>query len=187
MHPVKTFYGVIVNRVRPIRPAPGEPQSFRLFSPLTITAYGGGPESIEPETLSGQAAVSIQEDIRRQIARSMEGYGGSGLAETLSSRILTRKVRSMKPDVEEHEGKLWGVLEVETVAGLTEREKSALTEEWRIMAGDGWGGQLLCMPVRTGGREVHIGFWDTENGSGLFIRPEEELLESTGHFGMEMQ
>lgn len=187
MHPVKTFYGVIVNRVRPIRPAPGEPQSFRLFSPLTITAYGGGPESIEPETLSGQAAVSIQEDIRRQIARSMEGYGGSGLAETLSSRILTRKVRSMKPDVEEHEGKLWGVLEVETVVGLTEREKSALTEEWRIMAGDGWGGQLLCMPVRTGGREVHIGFWDTENGSGLFIRPEEEFLESTGHFGMEMQ
>lgn len=187
MRPVKTFYGVIVNKERPIRPAPGGPQRFRLFSPLTVTAYGGGPESIEPETLSGQAAASIQEDIRRQIARSMEGYGGSGLAETLSSRILARKVRSMQPDVEEHEGRLWGVLEVETAAGLTEREKAALTEEWRIMAGDGWGRQLLCMPVRTGGREVHIGFWDTENGSGLSIRPEEELIGDAGHSGMKMQ
>lgn len=187
MRPVKTFYGVVTNRVRPIQPAPGEAQSFRLFSPLTITSYGGGPEAIEPEILSGQEAISMQEDIRKQIARSLKGYDGSGLAEALSNRILARKVRSMRPDVEEHEGGLWGVLEVETVAGLTEREKAALTEEWRTMADEGWGEQLLCMPIHAGGREIHIGFWDTENGSGLFIRPEEEFLGDTGHFEMKLQ
>ena len=93
----------------------------------------------------------------------------------------------MRPDVEEYEGGLWGVLEVDTVAGLTEREKAALTEEWRVMAGEGWGEQLSCTPIRAGGREVHIGFWDTENGSGLFIRPEEELLGDTGRFEMKLQ
>lgn len=186
VRPVKTSYGIIANRTRPIRAAPGGRQSFRLFSPLTITAYGGGPGSIEPEAITGQAAVSIQEDIRKQIARSMEGYGSRGLAETLSSRILARKVCSMRPGVEEHDGNLWGVLEVEAAAGLTEREKSALMEEWRVMASEGWGVQLLCMPARAGGREVHVGFWDTENGSGLFIRPEEEFLGGTGHSGMKM-
>lgn len=184
--PVKTFYGVVINRVRPIQPAPRVAQSFRLFNPLTITSYGG-PGSIEPEILSGQEAVSMQEDIRKRIVRSLKGYGDSGLAESLSNCILARKIRSMRPDVEEYEGELWGVLEVDTVAGLTEREKAALTEEWRVMAGEGWGEQLSCMPIRAGGREVHIGFWDTENGSGLFIRPGEELLGDTGRFEMKLQ
>ena len=32
-----------------------------------------------------------------------------------------------------------------------------------------------CMPVRRGAREVYVGFWDMERGSGLFISTEEEL------------
>ncbi|MCM1412590.1 MAG: antirestriction protein ArdA, partial [Lachnospiraceae bacterium] len=39
MHPVKTLYGVVANRHRPIQTAPEQPQTFRLFSPLTITSY----------------------------------------------------------------------------------------------------------------------------------------------------
>lgn len=186
-HPVETFYGIVVNKKHTIGTVPGKPQNFRLFSPLTITSYGGSPESIGPEILSGQEALLVQEDIQRQIARSLEGYGDSGLAESLSNRILARKIRSMRPGVEEREGGLWGVLEVDTITGLIEREMAALAEEWRIIAGEGWGEQLRYMPVRIGGREVHIGFWDVENGRGLFIKPEGEFQENTGDFEMKLQ
>lgn len=128
----------------------------------------------------------MQADIRGHIARSMQGYGEGGLAKLLSNRILARKVRCMWPDVEEKGGELWGVLKVDTAA-LTDREKAALTEEWRVIAGEGWGQQLMCMPIRQGEREVYVGFWDTERRSGLFIMPEEEFLKSTGHHGMELQ
>ena len=184
--PVQTFYGVVVNKARPIRTAMGGTGSFRLFSPLTISAYGGR-EPVQPLTLSGQEALPMQADIRSHIARSLQGYGDSGLAELLSNRILARKVRCMWPDVEEKGGELWGVLKVDTVAALTDREKAALAEEWRVIAGEGWGQQLMYMPVRQGTREVYIGFWDTERGSGLSIMPEEEFLKSTGHHGMELQ
>lgn len=183
--PAQTFYGVVINWAHPIRPPRYSAGSFRLFSPLTISAYGGG-ESDQPLILSGQEAVSMQADIRGHIARSMQGYGEGGLAKLLSNRILARKVRCMWPDVEEKGGELWGVLKVDTAA-LTDREKAALTEEWRVIAGEGWGQQLMCMPIRQGEREVYIGFWDTERGSGLFIMPEEEFLKSTGHHGMELQ
>ena len=184
--PVQTLYGVVVNKAHPIRTAMGGTGSFRLFSPLTISAYGGR-EPVQPLNLSGQEALPMQADIRSHIARSLQGYGDSGLAELLSNRILARKVRCMWPDVEEKGGELWGVLKVDTVAALTDREKAALAEEWRVIAGEGWGQQLMYMPVRQGAREVYIGFWDTERGSGLSIMPEEEFLKSTGHHGMELQ
>lgn len=183
--PVQTLYGVVVNKAHPIRTAMGGAGSFRLFSPLTISAYGGR-EPVQPLILSGQEALHMQADIRSHIARSLQGYGDSGLAELLSNRILARKVRCMWPDVEEKGGELWGVLKVDTAA-LTDREKAALAEEWRVIAGEGWGQQLMYMPVRQGAREVYIGFWDTERGSGLSIMPEEEFLKSTGHHGMELQ
>lgn len=184
--PVQTLYGVIVNRVRPIQPPAGGAGSFRLFSPLTISVYGG-PEPLQPVIASGQEAVSMQADIRKHIALSLKGYGDSGLAELLSNRMLARKVRCMRPDVEEKYGELWGVLQVDTEAALTDREKAALEEEWRKIAGEGWGMQLMCMPVRRGAREVYVGFWDTERGSGLFISAEEEFLRNTGRHGIKLQ
>ena len=184
--PVQTCYGVVINRAHPIRPPRYSTGSIRLFSPLTISAYGGR-EPVQPLILSGQEAVFMQADIRGHIARSMQGYGEGGLAELLSNRILARKVRCMWPDVEEKGGELWGVLKVDTVAALTDREKAALAEEWRVIAGEGWGLQLMYGPICRGEREMHVGFWDTERGSGLFILPEEEFLKSIGHHGMELQ
>ena len=184
--PVQTLYGVVINRAHPIRPPRYSAGSFRLFSPLTVSAYGGR-ESDQPLILSGQEAASMQADIRGHIARSMQGYGEGGLAELLSNRILARKVRCMWPDVEEKGGELWGVLKVDTAAALTDREKAALTEEWRVIAGEGWGLQLMYRPICRGEREMHVGFWDTERGIGLSIMPEEEFLKSTGHHGMELQ
>lgn len=75
----------------------------------------------------------------------------------------------MWPDAEEKGGELWGVLKVDTAAALTDREKAALTEEWRMIAGEGWGLQPMYRPICRGEREMHVGFWDTERGSGLFI------------------
>lgn len=184
--PVQTLYGVVINRAHPIRPPRYSAGSFRLFSPLTVSAYGGR-EPVQPLILSGQEAASLQAAIRGHIARSMQGYGEGGLAELLSNRILARKVRCMWPDAEEKGGELWGVLKVDTAAALTDREKAALTEEWRMIAGEGWGLQLMYRPICRGEREMHVGFWDTERGSGLFIMPEEEFLKSTGHHGMELQ
>lgn len=173
--PRETFYGVVVNMKHPFSPLRLQEEELLFYSPLTLTTYSNYLEPFTPKIISGEGAIQLKEHIEKRIAREMEKETERGLAENLYHQLLNRKIISMFPGVEEYEGELWGVLKVKTARALTERETAALIEEWREIAQMGWGEQLLCHPMKVGGKEIHIGFWDVDNEKNLFIKTEEEF------------
>lgn len=181
---VETFYGIIVNRECPICLDHGEKQNFKLYAPLTLTTFSGLP--MHPEFYQ-ERLPAFETTVKKEITRSMQEYGKSGLAENLSNRILSGKIVSMFPDVEEHQGRLWRVVKVCTAGKLTEREMAGLKEEWKEIAGCGWGDQFSCRTLKHSSGGFHAGFWDTERGENLCLLTEEEFGKEVGEFELTMQ
>lgn len=180
----ETFYGVVKNREHPISHGPGKGRDFKLYSPLAWSGYTGMPWL--PELFTRARRETFQQEIREKIARDMREYGKGGLAETLSNQLLARKVSSMVPDVEEHQGKLWGVLKVSTAMELTDREMEGLKEEWKTIAAYGWGEQFACHALEGDHVRFYVDFWDTERGTDLFLLSEEEFGREVGGFEIRM-
>lgn len=169
----ETFYGVVINREKPICPDRGKGQEMKLYSPLTLTTYAGYP--FFPALLHGEKVPAYQAAIRKEIARSMREYGTGGLAETLWNQLLARKISAIVPDVEEHHGRLWGVARVSTAGKLTNRELAGLKEEWKEIAAHGWGDLFASRTLKVGNIRFHAGFWDMERGENLSLMTEEEF------------
>ncbi len=169
----ETFYGVVINREKPICPDHGEGPEMKLYSPLTLTTYAGYP--FFPALLHGEKVPAYQAAIRKEIARSMREYGTGGLAETLWNQLLARKISAIVPDVEEHHGRLWGVARVSTAGKLTDHELAGLKAEWKEIAAHGWGELFASRTLEEGHIRFHAGFWDTERGENLCLLTEEEL------------
>lgn len=180
----ETFYGVVINREKPICLDHGEGQEMKLYSPLTLTTYAGYP--FFPALLHGEKVPAYQAAIRKEIARSMREYGTGGLAETLWNQLLARKISTIVPDVEEHHGRLWGVARVSTAGKLTDRELAGLKEEWKEIAAHGWGVLFASRILEAGHIRFYAGFWDTERGENLCLLTEEELGKEVGGFEIRM-
>ncbi len=106
----ETFYGVVVNREHPICLDHGERQELKLYSPLTLNTCAGYPLFLA--LLHGERVPEFQTVIRKEIVQSMREYGAGGLAENLYNQLLSGKIFAIVPDVEEHQGQLWGVAQV---------------------------------------------------------------------------
>lgn len=172
-----TSFGVVERYDRPIRQLPEELTTLRLFSPLypqvfTRDEYGG--LNWEPEEMSAQELCDYQEEILRAIAdRRLDSEGDRGLAVYLHNALLGRKVYSMNPTVEEWDGRLWGVLEVQTRGKLSEGELRELTEEWSGQCSDGWGEGFEQREIKIDQGELNVSFW--HSGGDFVIQPEAEL------------
>ena len=181
---VETFYGVVVNREHPICLDHGERQELKLYSPLTLTTFAGYP--LFPALLHGEKMPAFQTVIRKEIAKSMREYGAGGLAETLYNQLLSGKISSIVPDVEEHQGQLWGVAQICTKGELTEQELSGLKKEWKEIAAHGWGDLFAGRTLNAGNIRFHARFWDTERGENLSLMTEEEFGREVGGFEIRM-
>lgn len=172
-----TSFGVVERYDRPIRQLPEELTTLRLFSPLypqvfTRDEYGG--LNWEPEEMSAQELCDYREEILRAIAdRHLDSEGDRGLAVYLHNALLGRKVYSMNPTVEEWDGRLWGVLEVQTHGVLSEGELRELTEEWSGQCSDGWGEGFEQREIKIDQGELNVSFW--HSGGDFVIQPEAEL------------
>lgn len=173
--PVGTSYGTLICKGHPIQEQSSSVQAFRLYNSLAVTAYWNESESFVPELLNGEELLSYENMIREKIQASLKSCPEKGLAEYLFSELLKKRVASMTPDVEAYAGRLWGVLTVRTYGELNDRELTAVMEEWKAMADNGWGEELFYRPIRTEKGEIYIGFWDTDNNDNLFIKTEEEF------------
>lgn len=172
-----TSFGIVERYDRPIRQLPEELTTLRLFSPLypqvfTRDEYGG--LNWEPEEMSAQELCDYREEILRAIAdRRLDSEGDRGLAVYLHNALLGRKVYSMNPTVEEWDGRLWGVLEVQTRGELSEGELRELTEEWSGQCSDGWGEGFEQQDIKIDQGELNVSFW--HSGGDFIIQPEAEL------------
>lgn len=175
---------MVVNREHPICLDHGERQELKLYSPLTLTTFAGYP--LFPALLHGEKVPAFQTVIRKEIAKSMREYGAGSLAETLYNQLLSGKIASIVPDVEEHQGQLWGVAQISTRGALTERELAGLKEEWKEIAAHGWGDLFASRILEAGHIRFHAGFWDMERGENLSLMTEEEFGREVGGFEIRM-
>lgn len=172
-----TSFGIVERYDRPIRQLPEELTTLRLFSPLypqVFTRDEYGDLNWEPEEMSAQELCDYREEILRAIAdRRLDSEGDRGLAVYLHNALLGRKVYSMNPTVEEWDGRLWGVLEVQTRGELSEGELRELTEEWSGQCSDGWGEGFEQREIKIDQGELNVSFW--HSGWDFVIQPEAEL------------
>lgn len=172
-----TSFGIVERYDRPIRQLPEELTTLRLFSPLypqVFTRDEYGDLNWEPEEMSAQELCDYREEILRAIAdRHLDSEGDRGLAVYLHNALLGRKVYSMNPTVEEWDGRLWGVLEVQTRGELSEGELRELTEEWSGQCSDGWGEGFEQREIKIDQGELNVSFW--HSGGDFVIQPEAEL------------
>ncbi|MFA9381558.1 MAG: hypothetical protein ACERKO_10920 [Acetanaerobacterium sp.] len=163
--------------------------TLRLFSPLFPKAYQRneyGDYDNEPEGITSSEVCNYEDEILAAIRRErLPDEGKHGLAIYLDNELLKNKVYSMNPTVERWDGKLWGVLEVQTYGELTDPELDALKSEWCGQESDGWGEGFEQRPIKTPEGELYISFWDS--GNDFFIKTEEKLKNQQSQgFGMQM-
>lgn len=92
---------------------------------------------------------------------------------------------SINPSVEEWNGELWGVTEVQTHGLLYPSELAEFTEWLSSQFSDGWGEGLEQREIKVEDGELYLSFWDSSDR--FFIKPEDELKGSQSFgFGMTM-
>ncbi|MFQ9704443.1 MAG: hypothetical protein ACLR0U_25355 [Enterocloster clostridioformis] len=94
----------------------------------------------EPTYMGTDELCDYQDEILAAIEREcLDEEGNRGLAVYLDNELLKRKVFSMNPTVEKWDGRLWGVLEVQSYGALSDAEMKGVMEEWSGQESDGWG------------------------------------------------
>ena len=165
-----------------------ELQSLRVFSPLFPHLYRKnewGDLDDYREDLSAGEVLEYEDEILAHIQKEkLPDEGERGLAVYLDDD-LSQKVYSINPSVEEWNGELWGVTEVQTHGSLSAPELVELTEWLSSQFSDGWGEGLEQREIKIDDGELYLSFWDSSDR--FFIKPEDELKGSQSFgFGMTM-
>ena len=165
-----------------------ELQSLRFFSPLFPHLYRKnewGDLDDYREDLSAGEVLEYEDEILAHIQKEkLPDEGERGLAVYLDDD-LSQKVYSINPSVEEWNGELWGVTEVQTHGSLSAPELVELTEWLSLQFSDGWGEGLEQREIKIDDGELYLSFWDSSDR--FFIKPEDELKGSQSFgFGMTM-
>ena len=165
-----------------------ELQSLRFFSPLFPHLYRKnewGDLDDYREDLSAGEVSEYEDEILALIQKEkLPSEGERGLAVYLDDDF-SRKVYSINPSVEEWNGELWGVTEVQTHGTLSPSELAEFTEWLSSQFSDGWGEGLEQREIKVEDGELYLSFWDSSDS--FFIKPEDELKGSQSFgFGMTM-
>ena len=165
-----------------------ELQSLRFFSPLFPHLYRKnewGDLDDYREDLSAGEVLEYEDEILAHIQKEkLPDEGERGLAVYLDDD-LSQKVYSINPSVEEWNGELWGVTQVQTYGTLSLSELVELNEWISSQFSDGWGEGLEQREIKVDDGELYLSFWDSSDR--FFIKPEDELKGSQSFgFGMTM-
>ena len=154
-------------------------QTLKLYMPLTADLYtadedGNVGVETEREPLDGSALRQYEAEIAAALKRERipreEDRGVMRWYDKADA--VDDKVRSVVFELEERDGRLWGVAECKVQSELTERELAALKDYITEHIPDGWGEGFNQLEVWPGdGSELYVYLWNQDDWS---IRTERE-------------
>ena len=139
-----------------------------LFGELTEQEYD------DPEPLDGSDLVAFQEAISQGIGdEQMPEEEERGLMTYFyGSKAVDEKVVSCFPNVEQIDGRLYGVAVCQLKGSLTPSELEELKEYCTGQYADGWGEGFEQHPRKTAFGDLYVKFWKHND---FFIRTAEEM------------
>ena len=147
---------------------PPEPQTLKLFMPLTADYYepdewGDTPEEGDP--LDGRGLLAYEDRILASLLKERNPKEAErGLMHRYNETDGVReKVLSYVFTVEKREGQLWGVAECKVKGQLTPEELDRLMENVTRQACDGFGERYAQHPIRIGDGELYVHLWDNDD------------------------
>ncbi len=139
-----------------------------LFGELTEQEYD------DPEPLDGSDLVAFQEAISQGIEdEQMPEEEERGLMTYFyGSKAVDEKVVSCFPDVEQIDGRLYGVAVCQIKGSLSPSELAELKEYCTGQYADAWGESYEQHPRKTAFGDLYVKFWKHDD---FFIRTREEM------------
>ncbi len=155
----------------------------KLYSPLFVQMYSDEDRAEgfdDIRKLSQKAAAKYKEPIHDAILRErLQDEKSRGLmAYYYDGGAIEEKVHSLYVDVEEIDGRLWGVATLELKEELFSDELVALEDYLTGQYSDGFGESFEQRWIRVSDGEVLVSLW--QPGQEFFIATERELEERLG-------
>jgi len=144
---------------------------FHLYSPLTGNILSMENDWEEEYTDNLLPYMDeIQKEIQKQI---LPGEEARGLMRYFDKDLrIAEKIARATPQVYEHQGKLYGVLNCYLREELTEHEINILKDFWLGQMGDGWGEGFEQWPIQIDEGELYVSFWNGKNSWNILTEKE---------------